>query len=219
MARTTIPPTILIVRYEDLLLRPHEAMMRVIAFLLGKPLLSPNHHLPSFWEQRIYHVLGPHPRRNTGTTLCRPIDTVVHTSATSKDYEHMDNKEENEQELLVHHLGSYRPRSGGTIGKSIARFANNHLLEDMHSVAGPMLGLLGYHVFTQNFPHNMNQMPKRDRVVLNYKGEIRDSAIRTSDICINIGTELRAPDNPFGRNITTWRKSQTIDDSKPMPTK
>jgi hypothetical protein len=214
---TTIPPPMLIVRYEDLLLRPHESMMRVVAFLLGLPLLSPNERLPSFWEQRILHVLGPNPRWNKVTTLCIPNNSILTSSTTNNEIN--DEQKVEEEKLLVHQLGSYKPRSAGMIGKSLGRFANNKLLEDMHSVAGPMLGILGYNVFTQNFPDNMNQMPKRERVVLNYKAGMEENATLTTDICINIGTELRAPDNPYGRNITAWRKSQTMGDSKPMPTK
>jgi hypothetical protein len=142
----------------------------------------------------------------------------IPTSSTSND-KISDEQKVKEEKLLVHQLGSYKPRSAGLIGKSLVRFANNQLLEDMHSVAGPMLGILGYNVITQNFPDNMNQMPKRERVVLNYKGGMEENVKLTNDICINIGTELRAPDNPYGRNITSWRKSETMGDTKPMPTK
>jgi len=189
---------ILVVRYEDLLLRPHEAMARVIAFMLGKPLLSSEDRLDPFWRDRLFRVLGP----STPKTPAAAAPAVL----------------KNEQKLAK--LGSYQPRVGGGIGKSMNRFSQD-LLERMHASCDnlTLLQLLQYDALTQDFPLNMVGdppavgIPNRSKVVFGWNAKPS-----CYGIVVNQGSELRPEDSIYGRSITSWRKAQTDNDANPLPT-
>ena len=188
----------LVVRYEDLLLRPHEAMARVIAFMLGKPLLSSEDRLDPFWRDRLFRVLGP----STPKTPAAAAPAVL----------------KNEQKLAK--LGSYQPRVGGGIGKSMNRFSQD-LLERMHASCDnlTLLQLLQYDALTQDFPLNMVGdppavgIPNRSKVVFGWNAKPS-----CYGIVVNQGSELRPEDSIYGRSITSWRKAQTDNDANPLPT-
>lgn len=184
---------LLAVRYEDLLTCPIESMRRVISFMIGTPLCHPTDQLSQFWEDRLHHVLeGP---------------VVIGNTPTNGQSGNI---------IPVHNLGSYKPRSGGGIGKSISRYSKTTLLKDMHTMSGSMLSSFGYNVLTQDFPKSLS-IPKRERVLIN-TNSCADERNILPEIIINVGKELRAPDNPYGRNITAWRKGETKGDSIPLPT-
>ena len=206
----------LVLRYEDLLIKPHESMARVISFMIGIPLSKQDDRLPPFWEERLHHVLGP----KRATTVADNSSTFPGCS-NGIPYVCDSNAEIEEQSArALAHLGSYKPRSGG-IGKSIrkGRFSKE-LLEDMHNTSGAMLRSFRYDVLTQDFPNTIeNGMPRRERVFVNCNDKAASNTYTgLLEIYVNIGKELRASNNPYGRNITLWRKCETMEDSKPLPT-
>jgi hypothetical protein len=219
----------LVVRYEDLLLRPHESIARVVAFMLNKPLLTTHDRLPPFWRNRLFRVLGS-PNKLTPSSVLGPN--------TQKEGQENDNMSDalvgNEHHLST--LGSYQPRVGGGIGKSIrkGRFSNDLLLL-MHAglvengnSSPSILQMFQYDALVQDFPSSVVQVsdgtaishvariPNRDRVIFNYAEQ--RFGHQTEGFNVNIGNELRPDDSIYGRNIASWRKSQTENDAKPLPT-
>jgi len=123
-------------------------------------------------------------------------------------------------------LGSYKPRSGGggKIGKALAR---GRFTEEtvQHIVENTMyIKQLGY--APPEFPQNFNGGGEGSG------GGVRGAATSTTtptfplvftndsdgtgSVVCNEGPELRRPNDPYGRAMTAWRRTQTDEDRMPF---
>lgn len=104
--------------------------------------------------------------------------------------------------------GPYRPRSG-VVGSALRRF-DDDLRSDIESYARIMLRNFGYDPVLQGFPHNVSIAPKALRTPVppadddTYRTDERDGAVT---LVVNVGPEIREGLSPFGRYMTTLRKS------------
>lgn len=198
-------PSILIIRFEDLLQFTEEVLQEVLKFMTGTPFKEDLH---GFWKYRI--------RIGLDLPLHHEHDTTIKIDTST--------------------LGSYIPRtmdkkSNSSIGKSLTKeryskedlsfmheLAKQELLQ--HRVDGEinLLKLFGYDILDQDFPSNTINCT----VPLDFHHIYRDGASNAesskSIVCrVNVGSELRPVNSPYGREMTYWRKSQTKDDTEPFP--
>lgn len=110
-------------------------------------------------------------------------------------------------------LGPYAPRRGGgrTIGAALRRF-DPALQAEIEDVTKVMLHEFGY-VAKMGFPHDVRLAPKAIRqpippgddchkMIQPEAGDVNGAAVM-----INSGDEVREDESPFGRYMTTLRKS------------
>jgi len=210
-------PSVLLVRFEDLIQKTETVMEEVMRFITVDDAATTNGgELHPFWKWRIRRGLGLDDLQNTTNS-----NTPVNTSS----------------------LGSYKPRSDdgaatqekgrstttSSIGKSLGkkRYTDDDL-ERMHQIAQDealhhptagrvnILQLLGYDILNDKFPSNFEQdedEEERQWELIYQKEKGKDSVSR-----INLGPELRPTDSEFGRAMTRWRRSQTFDDTQPFET-
>mmetsp|Transcript_19708 Transcript_19708/g.44312 ORF Transcript_19708/g.44312 Transcript_19708/m.44312 type:complete len:113 (-) Transcript_19708:114-452(-) len=91
-----------------------------------------------------------------------------------------------------------------------------HLRPKDHQT-GKWLERLGYHVYKQGFPNNLNRLPPVPVLELEDDDETRGTgrlAMNTGDVSL----ELRPRNSPYGRNLRQWRRERTAKDTKPFPT-
>lgn len=202
-AKEGIP--LLVVRYEDLILNTEKEMQRVLTFLNE----SGNNELDEFWKWRIEH------------------STEIASKSKGKA---------NGKASCTASLGSYRPRSsnGGlsSIGKSLRKHRySESVLRHMNDVAASialerkmstntiqsdqnhmtLLQRFGYDIVNQQFPSNFARpLPPVDILMVR-------SRKKHGSIQINTTAEIRNKDDPFGRAMTNWRRSETNGDRDPFP--
>jgi hypothetical protein len=226
-----VGPSILLVRFEDLIQKTEVVMEQVIKFITvddanGSTACEDIH---PFWKWRIRRALGLDPAviAPANRSKSNDVDTANLGSYKPRSYDNGESKCE-----LVPTKGSKtgEPKSGKTnsIGKSLGknRYTDQDLLR-MHQIAEGsilhhptkgkvnLLQLLGYDVLKQNFPDNFEKEENDCNWDVIYPHGIRKGKSR-SVVRINLGPELRPTDSPFGRAMTRWRKSQTCDDSEPF---
>jgi len=121
-------------------------------------------------------------------------------------------------------LGGYKPRvGGGGVGKNCSRFSAR-LLAKMELQLGDSLDLFGYHDYKRLFHSNANQNDKSQTHVSQVFQPLDGHAMLWNETCVegsirvNQNRGLRPLDDPYGRNMTAWRRSQTDDDKNPFPT-
>ena len=199
-ARENIP--LMIVRYEDLILNTEKEMLRVMRFLID----AQNNEPDTFWKWRVSHAAG------------LATDGKACTAS----------------------LGSYRPRSSngglGSIGKSLRKNRySQSVLCHMNDVAASLelerktktnsrpqqtymtlLQRFGYDIVDQKFPSNFGQHMSPvevDAINTHFRVEKKCRSIE-----VNTTAEIRSSDDPYGRAITYWRRSETNGDTRPFPT-
>lgn len=214
-------PSVLLVRFEDLIQKTQEVLEEVVKFITIDNVKSitgeSGEDIHPFWAHRI--------RRALELDQTKP-NTNLDTS----------------------NLGSYKPRShegsasapedkprakkNRSIGKSLCknRYSQEvlfkmHQIVEANSLDHPTKGkvnflqLLGYDVFNQNFPDNFevpdNNGCNWDFIYPKDNGAAIGPRTR-STVRLNLGAELRPPNSPFGRAMTRWRRSQTCDDKEPF---
>lgn len=81
---------------------------------------------------------------------------------------------------------------------------------------GGWMERLGYDIWTQRFPDNLERLPALPMRELPDPG----AAVNTTPMPINdnVTKELRSRRSPFGRNLRDWRRQHTNDDHSPFPT-
>lgn len=103
--------------------------------------------------------------------------------------------------------GFYAPRRGGArvLGAARGRF-DAALLAEMESIAGPMLKEFGYSA-DRGFPERVSVAPRALRSPVP-AGDGRHTA-EDGRLLLNAGAEVRDKDSPYGRYMTTLRRSLT----------
>ena len=84
---------------------------------------------------------------------------------------------------------------------------------------GNWLECLGYHVYKQGFPNNLDRLPPIP--VLDTTVSTTATANANHSLTINVqdvSLELRSRDSPYGRNMRKWRRERTANDTHPFPT-
>eukprot|EP00980_Cylindrotheca_fusiformis_P012806 scaffold3151_cov110-Cylindrotheca_fusiformis.AAC.4 len=160
---------VLMVRYEDLVLRPRSQLERIFSFYAkGNDGMTAS----DLWADRI---------------------DVVLANRSSHGYQ-----------------SSSDSKSHTSIGRSVSTRYKPELLREMHALDREnWLKRLGYHVYEQEFPNNLNSLP-----VL----ELPSGDTPFKSLAINTGIDLRPPDSPYGRLMRNWRRKHTKDDTEPFPT-
>jgi hypothetical protein len=211
--------SLLVIRYEDLILDPESEMHRVIAFLSEDG--DEERLLDSFWKWRIRHAIG-------------------------KSNDHPESPSANNNDGSTSDLGSYQPRSssGGikSIGKTLQKKRySESILSHMHDVAKAveenrnkrittfatmstinkpkkkqthetLLQKFGYDIYHQHFPENFQQPPPVPPIFTGNRSRIPGC------VAINKTPEIRTKDDEFGRQMTNWRRGETDNDKNPFPT-
>ena len=227
-------PSLLVIRFEDLLLRTECVMEQVISFMLyGNAKGSSELH--PFWKWRIRH----------GLDLIKSSNTTLSSSSSPKNHENISFQQKPsdndikkvEESVNTLQLGSYKPRSEkkssiASIGKSIrkGRYSEDILsyFQDMANqeefqmeykdMKTNLLELFEYDISNQNFPYSTDSK-ETDWSLEQFMHRVEKSCgDNNAGVRVNIGPELRPKFSPFGRAMTTWRKSQTDDDCNPFPT-
>jgi hypothetical protein len=103
---------------------------------------------------------------------------------------------------------------------------------EMDGSSGKWLERLGYHVYKQGFPNNLDNLPPVPVLECTTNGRVGvaeesssvvdgDSSIVSPSLAINVkdvSLELRPRDSPYGRNMRRWRRERTARDTEPFPT-
>jgi len=118
--------------------------------------------------------------------------------------------------LRAIHEFDNRPLLGGNSPR------NNGEDEDgsSNSNSGKWLERLGYHVYKQGFPNNLDNLPPIP-VLKTTSASDTDNDSRSGSLAINVqdvSLELRPRDSPYGRNLRRWRRKRTANDTEPFPT-
>lgn len=82
---------------------------------------------------------------------------------------------------------------------------------------GGWLERLGYHIYKQGFPNNLDSLPPvpaLDSTECCGDDNNGSLAINIQDVSL----ELRPRDSPYGRNMSRWRRKLTENDTAPFPT-
>jgi hypothetical protein len=83
---------------------------------------------------------------------------------------------------------------------------------------GKWLERLGYHVYKQGFPNNLDNLPPIPVLKIT---SASDTDSLSGSMAINVqdvSLELRPRDSPYGRNMRRWRRKRTANDTEPFPT-
>ncbi|OEU19468.1 P-loop containing nucleoside triphosphate hydrolase protein [Fragilariopsis cylindrus CCMP1102] len=240
--KNSIP--LLIVRYEDLIINQKDELHRILQFTCNS---NSNSKGQNWWKNRLEEVT----RRSSLSSSYRygyrsssTTTTTTTTKATSAGNASSSD-------------GSSHPSIGRSLRTGI--FPSIQLLRDIHDFDDSYnnnrrhgrgdrggdgcgwLERLGYHVYKQGFPNNLNNLPPvpilqlqmepqeptatksnangsstcNTAVNRNQNGNIKNTlTINQQDISL----ELRSRDSPYGRNMRRWRRTYTDNDTKPFPT-
>lgn len=114
--------------------------------------------------------------------------------------------------------------------KAIHEFDDQPKRPRKDEFGGKWLQALGYHVYKQGFPNNLDNLPPvpvLDIGINNNKSEGSGTSENENDtscggsLAINVqdvSLELRPRDSPYGRNMRKWRRQRTANDTQPFRT-
>jgi hypothetical protein len=167
------------------------------------------------------HGENPTPVAVTGSAVTENSDDTASSSATS-------------------HRARSSTRNSSThpsIGRSLRKgLFPRELLQQIHDFddlpnprrkndkddrAGGWLERLGYHIYKQGFPNNLNNLPPVPVLDTTRCGGEDGSSRNGGSLTINardVSLELRPRDSPYGRNMRRWRRKLTANDTIPFPT-
>jgi len=248
-------PPILIIRFEDLILRTEYVMEEVISFMTHEKGGGSDDYskteLHPFWKWRIRHGLDL--TASVSTTDACASDGTDTSSNKINVSDSPPSQNDIEKRVKTLQLGSYKPRSEkqssiNSVGKSIRKERyTKEMLSYFQQMAQKeefqlsarnrnqkvnILELFGYDIANQNFPNNFEDNINRssadaDDFNSNLNKDFGQFIFRGSKggqnedkniLHLNLGPELRSASNPFGRVMTNWRRSQTLNDTIPFPT-
>ena len=196
---------LLLVRYEDLVLNPRDELQRILKFSCGK-----NSGGDDWWKRR--------------------LEEATNTSASGKNassakHERKTDKFGYKSSSLATEINTPDRCSHPSIGRSLRRgMFPDRLLKAIHEFddlpqskngCGNWLERLGYHVYKQGFPNNLDQLPPVPK--LEFTRSDNDDGKLTMNIQ-DVSLELRPRDSPYGRNMRQWRRKYTAKDTQPFPT-
>jgi len=198
-----------LIRYEDLAMDVSETFRDVMRFVLGVE------ELDAFWEGRIRHALD---EEVLGAE-------AQHCTSRLGSYRPR-NDESGQQGSFTESSISTSSTGGGRVPPTIAKSLRkkrytDEILRQMHDTAaaissnrGEEISLLkqfGYDIYEQDFPNNVESGTGMQFERIKYGGS-------SSTIRVNVGSEIRPRDDPYGRAMTNWRKGETAGDTEPFPT-
>ena len=226
---------ICVVRYEDLVTDVEGTFRGVMKFVLD---VEGGQDLDYFWEGRLRHVLG---LNDSGDQQVQQQQGCTSRLGSYRPRSANDDSNANpDQGDTSSTLRKVPP----AVGKSLLRKRrySEETLRKMHEAAALMatetasgganegvgsnislLKLFGYDIFEQEFPNNViAKEPSADQkyrgVHIEKRSNVRDYNGQCSPMKVNVGTEIRPYDDPFGRAMTNWRKGETKYDTEPFPT-
>lgn len=230
------------VRYEDLVRDPAREVERILTFCTED----------DWWRTRLDMFVGQQQRHGSGgrrgrrrTNNHNDDDDPSKWGSCCCAHEDLDAAGAVAAPLSQqrsHHHG-YRPSSAaGSVGGSLRKQRyDTDLLQELHDMDesggsgggngngnGGWLERLGYHVYRQGFPNNLDSLPPLPPAGCggnnsnnnNNKGDDRSGGGSSISLTINspLSHELRTRDCPFGRNMRDWRREHTDNDTRPFPT-
>lgn len=179
-------PTLL-VRYEDLIENPKRELEAILNFYAQGT--SDGASAAQVWKDRLDTVLDN--QKSHGYQKKKELESTTGSTKTTK------------------------PKS--SIGRSITERYSPELLQEMHKLDKVgWLKRFGYHVYDQDFPNNLENLP-----ALSQNAFPRvDAKGKPVTMLVNHPpeAELRAPTSPYGRKMRDWRRQHTKDDTEPFPT-
>lgn len=226
---------ICVVRYEDLVTDVEGTFRGVMKFVLD---VEGGQDLDYFWEGRLRHVLG---LNDSGDQQVQQQQGCTSRLGSYRPRSANDDSNANpDQGDTSSTLRKVPP----AVGKSLLRKRrySEETLRKMHEAAALMatetasgganegvgsnislLKLFGYDIFEQEFPNNViAKEPSADQkyrgVHIERRSNVREYIGQCSPMKVNVGTEIRPYDDPFGRAMTNWRKGETKNDTEPFPT-
>jgi hypothetical protein len=268
---------LLLVRYEDLILRPRDELQRILEFCCdgdgdGD---GDEENRKDWWKKRLEEVTRDddddaaaaasdennetggvkYGYRSSSSAAEDPIeengssaiigpgidgstsvtDTSSNCTTTSSDETHKKCGYPSESSSNSHPSIGRSLRKGmfpQALLKAIHEFDDRPLLRNNRrddedgSSSGKWLERLGYHVYKQGFPNNLDNLPpipvlKTKTIKEGCATSAGDGDSRNGSLAINIqdvSLELRPRDSPYGRNMRRWRRKRTANDTEPFPT-
>jgi len=215
---------LLLVRYEDLVLSPKCELQRILEFCCNRN----ENNREDWWKRRLEEV-----------TRYTDVNHSSSSSSTEKNrYGYQSSSTAANDSTAVECTkksrcsntdGNSGSSSHPSIGKSLRKGGNisPSLLKVIHDYDhNGWLERLGYHVYRQDFPNNLDRLPPIPVLDCDGGNDAAKTSICTKmsssgSLTINapvVSLELRSRDSPYGRNMTHWRRKRTKKDTQPFPT-
>ncbi len=236
---------LLLVRYEDLVVNPRDELQRILEFSCGKSdtwgdwwkrrleeatgtsASASGNNSSSAEQERRTDNFGY--KSSSSATESRPSSSndcqlesgcaTIATNSTSSAIPDVNTKQATQT--------ARTKCSHPSIGRSLRRgmFPDRmlmaiHEFDDLPQTknnegCGNWLERLGYHVYKQGFPNNLDKLPPVPK--LDFARNDKDSGKLMINIQ-DVSLELRPRDSPYGRNMRQWRRKYTAKDTQPFPT-
>jgi hypothetical protein len=108
-----------------------------------------------------------------------------------------------------------------TAAATIATTPMEHGVVQNNKKNGTLLQLLGYDIYTQQFPNNFkDDIPTLSCTRRGIDDDNNNSPLMNKvcgTVVINSTSEIRSKDDPYGRAMTNWRRGETCGDTNPFP--
>lgn len=205
--------------FEDMVRNEFRVWRDFLTFYVEQ---SQRHQVPLLWVR--YEDLIHHQYRELERILefCAKSDWWRHRlDAFSPKEPSNSHAETKQQPRRRSQLGYQSSTSTSSIGRSLKlkRFSPE-LLEELHDLDDNIteknhwLKKLGYHIYCQDFPNNLDQLPS-----VPPSSDVESVGAGNSSMRINEPRpkELRPHDSPFGRKMRDWRRRYTANDTQPFP--
>ena len=229
---------ICVVRYEDLVTDVEGTFRDVMKFVLDvEEEEEEGQDSDKFWEGRLRHVLALDESGNK---------QAQQQGCTSRLGSYRPRSANNDSNPKVEkaETTSTQDNVPPAVGKSLLRKRrySEDTLRKMHEIAASLardavsggdtkgvasnislLKLFGYDIFEQGFPNNViAKEPSAGQIFrgvhIERMNNVEGGGGRGSPMKVNVGAEIRPYDDPHGRAMTNWRKSETSNDTEPFPT-
>ena len=221
---------LLLVRYEDLVLNPRDELQRILEFSCKSNESSGNEIESDWWKNRLEEVTrdasSDRKKSSTGGEKRKTDNYGYRSSSSATDTINTNHATTNTTSPTNQNSSSKRS-SHPSIGRSLRRgmFPETllraiHEFDDAlqrpreHNFGGKWLERLGYHVYKQGFPNNLDQLPPLPVLDTNASANCGSLTMNVQDVSL----ELRPRDSPFGRKMRWWRRQRTANDTQPFPT-
>lgn len=228
---------LLFVRYEDLVLNPRDELQRILQFSCQSS--SEKEIKSDWWKNRLEEVTkdaNSDSKKSSGGEK-RKTDNYGYRSSSSATDALV--QEGNPVSPVTNHATTdtttTSPRNQNTsskrsshpsIGRSLRRgmfpetllraihdFDETPQRPREHEFGGKWLETLGYHVYKQGFPNNLDQLPPLPVLDFATNENCGSLTINVQDVSL----ELRPRDSPYGRKMRQWRRQRTANDTQPFP--
>lgn len=216
--------SLLVVRYEDLVLNTIDQMERVLKFMIYG---HTEKELHPFWNWRLQKGLDVTkgiPDKTESSHKKSQINGTLGLGSYTPRIQHHNNQDENNQYNTIQ-CQNLSDKRLVRIGKSLKRKRySKEIIDHFHQVASledyklrssneELLNVLehfGYSISKQQFPFNFLQEEKSVE-------DLQSKFNTISKATVNDGFEIRSQNDPFGREMTRWRRGETCNDLNPFP--